>query len=345
MSESEPTPTRAAQAGPEPRNPGRLSSSAAHVRAGGSVSASAELVELRDLRLAVITSQHRSLRQAAEAINIRQSTLSRRLRDLEYRLGATLFERTNGGTHPTVVGLEFFELARGILEDTDTALRNLKSRGQGETGKLTIGVYASMATGNMRATLAEYHRRFPDVDVHTMDGSHGRLIGALGRGAVDVAIMTKSQESWDDRILSLWTERVIVALPERHPLAEYDAVSWRQLAQERLVLPSHGPGPELESLLASNLNGDRPRRVLHHESGLDRLLSLVSAGYGILLMFEGGTGLKHDRVVYREIQDGAEPTRVSFTAYWQQRNGNPTVRPFLELLQERYPDLSSAPAP
>jgi hypothetical protein len=31
-------------------------------------------------------------------LNIRQSTLRRRLRDLEYRLGANLFERTNGGT-------------------------------------------------------------------------------------------------------------------------------------------------------------------------------------------------------------------------------------------------------
>jgi DNA-binding transcriptional LysR family regulator len=165
------------------------------------------------------------------------------------------------------------------------------------------------------------------VDVHTIDGSHGRLIGALGCGAVDVAIMTRSQEIWDDRSLSLWTERVIVALPERHPLAEHETVSGRQLAQECSVLPSHGPGSELESLLASKLNGDKPRRVLHHDSGLDRLLSLVSTGYGVLLMVEGGTGLKHDGVVYREIQDAGEPTRVSFMCYWQQMNGNPTSSP------------------
>lgn len=38
-----------------------------------------ESVELRDLRLAFIASQYRSLRQAAEAVSIRQSTLGRRL--------------------------------------------------------------------------------------------------------------------------------------------------------------------------------------------------------------------------------------------------------------------------
>jgi len=93
----------------------------------------------------------------------------------------------------------------------------------------------------MHATLAEYHRRFPEVDVHTVDGSHSRLICALARSAVDLAIMTNYQSAWDDRALSLWTERVIVALPERHPLTELGAVTWRQLANERLVLPCTRP--------------------------------------------------------------------------------------------------------
>jgi DNA-binding transcriptional LysR family regulator len=152
-------------------------------------------IELRDLRWAVTVAQYRSLRQAAEALNVRQSTLSRRLRVLEDRAGAALFERTNGGTHLTAAELEFIEFARRILDDTETALRKLQSRSRGESGRLTIGIYASLATGNMRATLAEYHRRFPEVDVHTVDGSHSRLIGALARGAVDVAIMTRSQEA------------------------------------------------------------------------------------------------------------------------------------------------------
>ena len=301
-----------------------------------------ESVELRDLRIAVITAQHRSLRQAAHAMNIRQSTLSRRLRDLEHRLGAILFERTNGGTKPTVMGLEFFEIARRIIEDTETALRNLRSRSCGENGRLTVGVYASLATGNMHATLADYHRRLPEVDVHMVDGSHTQLTCALARNAVDVVIMTNSRAGCDDRALSLWTERVIVALPEGHPLAEYSSVSWRQLANERLILPLHGPGPELGSLLAAKLNGDKPHRIIHQECGLDRLLSLVSADYGVLLMLEGGTGLKHEGVVYREIHEDATPTRLGFTAYWRKGNGNPTLEPFLKMLQERYPDLSGA---
>ena len=104
-------------------------------------------VELRDLRLAVTASQHRSLRQAAEALNIRQSTLSRRLRDIERRLGVVLFERTNGGTHLTTMGLEFIVSAQRILDEVDTELRRLKSRSRGELDLLTIGVHASPPPG------------------------------------------------------------------------------------------------------------------------------------------------------------------------------------------------------
>jgi DNA-binding transcriptional LysR family regulator len=174
-------------------------------------------VEIRDLRLAVVTSQYRSLRQAADAVGVRQSTLSRRLRELENGMGAVLFERTNGGTRPTVAGLE---QARRILEETEMAIRDVRSRSRGENGRLTIGVYASFATGNLHATLAEYRRRFPEVDLRTLDGTHSRLICALERDAVDVAVMTSYRAAWPDRALCLWTERVIVALPDGHSLTE-----------------------------------------------------------------------------------------------------------------------------
>jgi DNA-binding transcriptional LysR family regulator len=81
-------------------------------------------VEVQDLKWAITASQHRSLRQAAETLGVRQSTLSRRLADLEQRLGAVLFQRTTGGTQPTMAGLEFIETARRILDDIDSAIQN-----------------------------------------------------------------------------------------------------------------------------------------------------------------------------------------------------------------------------
>ena len=71
-----------------------------------------------------------------------------------------------GNGHSTVAGLEFFETALRILEETAVAFRKFKARSQGESGRLTIGVSASFITGNMDATLADHRRKFPKVDLH-----------------------------------------------------------------------------------------------------------------------------------------------------------------------------------
>lgn len=54
-------------------------------------------VELKHLRYADAASQHGSFRKAADALGLKQSNLSRRIRTLEECLGYRLFERTNGG--------------------------------------------------------------------------------------------------------------------------------------------------------------------------------------------------------------------------------------------------------
>lgn len=300
-------------------------------------------VELRDLRWAITASQHRSLRQAAEHLNIRQSTLSRRLRDMEVLLGVDLFERTNGGTIPTIIGLEFLESARRIVEETDAAFARLKAMSDGQTGRLTIGVYVSLATGNLRATLAKYHRRFPEVDVHTVDGTHDRHFSDLITSTVDLAILTSSYLGWDDRKLPLWSERVIAALPEEHHLTQKPVIQWSDLAGQPLLVQRRGPGPEMERLLTSKLEPFGEQRLLYQDVSVDRLMSLAGAGLGIYLILEGATGARYEGVVYREVHDHEGPTRFNFAAYWRETNKNPALIHFLDILRERYPDLSAAP--
>jgi DNA-binding transcriptional LysR family regulator len=302
-------------------------------------------VELRDLRWAIVAAQHRSLRQAAEELEIRHSTLSRGLRDLEFQLGATLFERTNGGTRPTVAGQEFVDAARRIVEETEAVTARLRTRSRGESGRLTIGVHASLSAGNLRATLLDHRHRFPDVERHLVDGSSDHLISDVASSAIDVAFVAENKPARDGKSLSVWSERVVVALPEDHPLASRDIIHWSELRHEALLLPQRGPGQEFLKLLVSKVGHPDPCRLLRHDVGLDRLLTLVGAGWGILLALEGATGATYPGVTYREVHDTDGPTRLAFRAHWRQANCNPSLPPFLDILRERYPDLSGTLAP
>jgi DNA-binding transcriptional LysR family regulator len=297
------------------------------------------------MKWAIAVSLFRSLRQAAEKLNMRQSTLSRRMRDLELAVGATLFERTNGGTRLTPAGQEFVEAARRIIEETELMVSRLKTRSRGESGRLTIGVHASLSAGNLRATLMEHHRTFPDVEIHLVDGSSEHLISDVASSAIDVAFVAENHPGRVDKSLSVWSERVVVALPEDHPLASRDIVHWSELRNEALLLPQRGHGPEFLKLLVSKVGHPDPCRLLRHDIGLDRLLRLVGAGWGVLLALEGATGAAYPGVTYREVHDADGPTRVAFRAYWRQENCNPSLLPFLDIPRERYPDLSGALAP
>ncbi len=77
----------------------------------------------------------------------------------------------------------------------------------------------------------------------------------------------------------------------------------------------------------------------------DRLLSMVSADYGVLLMLEGGRGIRSESVVFRKVKDAQGPTRLSFMAYWQESNINPSLSAFLHMLRKRYPHLTGASGP
>lgn len=302
-------------------------------------------VELRELRWAVVVSEHRSLRQAAERLSIRQSTLSRRLHDLEHQLGAKLFERSNGGTKPTPAGLEFLDSVRRVLHETETITARFKTRSRGDSGQLTIGVHASFSTGNFRAILEEYSRRHPDVELCFVDGSSEHLFNDLEGSAIDLAFIADQSPRWSDLILPVWSERLVVAIPSDHALADHEAILWSDLRDERILVSQRGPGSEFLRLIVARLGYPMPCNVRCHDVGLDRLLSLVGLGRGLVLALEGASGAAYPGVVLREMHDGDGATRLAFRAYWRRANENPALSSFVSILRQRYPDLSAKKHP
>lgn len=273
-------------------------------------------------------------------LNVRQPTLSRKIYDLEVEIGITLFERSTGGAYPTRVGHSFVRDMEHILREIDEMVVAARSVGRGDAGQLTVGFSTSLSAGNLRATLMEFTRRFPDVEITAIEGSRMRLLLALQSGHIDIAIVTGELPPISGRAMPLWTERIIVALPEAHPLAGHEIVQWTDLKGEKLLLSQHQAGPEIMDILVSKLSspGDRPNLVQHDVSRGD-IQSLVAAGFGVSLMCEAAVGFNCAGVAYREARDGTGPTRVGYTGYWDDANENPALKNFIKLLEERYPPL------
>ncbi len=131
----------------------------------------------------------------------------------------TLFERSSGGVRATPAGRDFLRTAQSILEQVDTLMTNVRSAGRGEAGRLSIGFYTSLSAGNLRATLIDFGRRFPQIEIEMLESPRTCLITALRNAAVDIAIIPGVRPLPEMRTLSLWSERIMVAIPEDHALA------------------------------------------------------------------------------------------------------------------------------
>src|SRR5712672_4529631 len=160
-------------------------------------------INLQHLRYAVVARDQGSFRRAAESLSVQQSTLSRCIRQLEHSIGMTIFERSSGGVRATEAGRDFLHLARSILEQVDSLVTRAHRAGRGEAGRLTIGFYTSLTAGNLCATLVDYARRVPELELGMIEGS---------RAPCHCFAQRRSRHRYRDRRYAPSTYQVNVAL-------------------------------------------------------------------------------------------------------------------------------------
>ena len=88
-------------------------------------------VRLNQLRYFVAAVDYGSFRKAAAALSVQESSISRRIRDLEDELGASLFMRHAGGVRLTVAGREFLRNARHALRQIDIGVTKVARQRSG----------------------------------------------------------------------------------------------------------------------------------------------------------------------------------------------------------------------
>jgi len=176
--------------------------------------------DIRQLRYAIAAADHGSFYRAARALDIEQSTLSRAILKLERAIGMPIFERSRAGVTMTLAGNTFIRGAKPMVATADRLVTMMRAAGQGRAGGLVLGHNSSVSAGNLRATLMGWREAHPDVEVECVEADRSVLLAGLDTGEVDLAILMGAASHNGFRCEPLWSERMLVALPVSHPLAE-----------------------------------------------------------------------------------------------------------------------------
>lgn len=284
--------------------------------------------ELRHLRYVVAAADHGSFRKAALSLNVRESSVSRRVRDLEDRLGASLFHRHPGGVDLTMAGKRYLRRIRIALQHIDDGAKDVAAIGRSEDGCIKVGIFSSLASGFLFELLRTYAKNHEGVRVELIDGNPAKHVAAVRQLRLDIAFITGTAEWTDCDTEQLWSERVFAVLPSEHPLTAKEELHWHDLAAESFIVSDAAPGPEIHDYLVQRL-ADLGRHPEVHAQyvGRDVLLSMVAVDRGLTLTSEATTGAKFPGISYRPIANEVLP----FSAIWSPRNDNPACRRLLSL--------------
>lgn len=295
-------------------------------------------IEIRQLRYAVATADAKSFSRAAATLNVKQITLSRKVQQLEDRLGVKLFERSTRGAEITESGRPFIEQARRIVTDVDNLRTTARNVSYGLHGRIAVGYCSPLMAGNLRLAISDYLTKFPDVQFDGVEAGLERLTHALQSHMIDVAVAPVGQLEDGIASRSVWSEKLYATLPDDHELTTRQKIYWQDLHREIFVVPSSGLGPIFENLIASRIaeQGRRPN-IIVQDTSLESVLSMVAAKRYISIATGASQGVAWSNLHFQEIHDPTGPARLEYALYWREDNDNPALQRFFKLIEERYP--------
>lgn len=173
--------------------------------------------------------------KAAEKLHVSQSNLSHAIKELENELGAELFERKGRNIKLTKYGEIFQPYVKQTIDALETGITTLKGYIDPNVGIITMAGFQSVA---QFATdlMVRYHSETNRLDVQFQYSQEGwsSMHEKLVNGTVDLIIATKLN---CPRVGAAYigTHRLMVLVPEGHPLTAEESVDLRKLDGEDFI--------------------------------------------------------------------------------------------------------------
>jgi DNA-binding transcriptional LysR family regulator len=157
----------------------------------GSIYDRTETIRLAQLRYVVSAADYGRFRKAAEALNVRQSTLSRAIRQLEHATSVNVFNRSASGVIISPSGRNVVQLARTVLEQMRAFDATADVDAKHSRSILSLGFCTSLSMGGLRASIVEFRGSCPHVQLITKERFRDQLSTALRSGVLDIIITGK----------------------------------------------------------------------------------------------------------------------------------------------------------
>jgi DNA-binding transcriptional LysR family regulator len=237
-------------------------------------------MNIHDLEAFVAVVETGSIVGASARLNLTQPGVTRRIQNLEERLGAALLDRQSKPLKPTPAGREAYEHGRRVLRSLDDLKAGVSPTGEVQ-GEFRLGIMPYLSEAALALPLDQLRSAFPKLTLRVTSSWSLRLVEQVARSELDAAALCLADgvNPPDDLIADdLGTQAVLLVaapmlgVPKPANLSDLSRFPW--------VMNENGCG--FRTFIRQRFEAERlPFQVAVEALSADLRLSLVARGLGI----------------------------------------------------------------
>ncbi|MDR7272152.1 DNA-binding transcriptional LysR family regulator [Pelomonas saccharophila] len=241
--------------------------------------------DLTTLNLVLAIEQTRSITRGAAQEHLALAAASKRLSDLESRLGVQLFERRARGVEPTEAGRALVRHIRSLHASLYALETEVMEFSRGIKGHLRIAANSSAITEALPPHLVGFSQAHAQIRISLEDLTSAEVQAAVAEGRADVGVFTPPLV---DNRLQTWVVghgRLAALVPLKHPLSAREEVTFDDLLAYDLI-GLHAGASAQELMREQAAARGKTLNARWQVRGFDAIAQLVEAGLGVAVLPE-----------------------------------------------------------
>lgn len=291
------------------------------------------LTDLDDFYCFAQVIEHGGFSAAERATDIPKSKLSRRVHNLEERLGVRLIQRSSRHFAVTDVGMNVYRHAQVMLNAAQAAHDLVDHLSTEPRGVIKVSLPVSIAQNEIAKILPNFLKQYPEIKVQMMITN--RRVDIINEG-VDLGLRVRSSLDEDPNLVIRQFEKI-----EQHLFASQaylnqfgELKSPEQLAEHKILTMSED---HTEQFLVLQNEAQEQKKIRVSPtvlgSDLNMLAQLAASGCGVTLLPDNVVEQYVARgELVRVLPDWKAPHGVFHVVYPSRRGLLPAVRVFIDYL-------------
>jgi DNA-binding transcriptional LysR family regulator len=179
-----------------------------------------------------------SISGAALSLDMPVSVVSRHISKLEKDVGTRLFSRTGRGMVLTEFGHKAYPRIMELIRDAEQLIDDMQATSSIPMGNVRFGMPSSVVPVLVDSLVTTVRKSWPKVRLHLTEGSSSQLEEWLAQGRLDMALLVREEDALSTGEKVLIRLPLYLVVPASDDLAGRESVSFEEIAELPLVLPS-----------------------------------------------------------------------------------------------------------